>query len=343
MKKIVLVVLVIFLVFGSFVGCQKKEAMPETLMIYTYDSFVSYGVPEATNQIFESKYNCKLNFVSFGDSKETLNRLILEKGSSQADIFVGVNIDDLSKALDNDLFVPYKPKSINVIPPEYLLDEGYRLIPFDGPDSIAILYDSEKIQNPPKSFEDLVKPEYAKKLILEDPRTSGPGMSFLLWTIAVYGGNGFVDYWEKLNPTIFHIYHGWDSAFTAFSNGEAPMMISYDTDPAYFYTEDKSTRYKAIIPKEGGWMYLEFAGIIKGTEHEKLAQNYIDFMLSEDFQKEIPGHQWMFPVVKDTPLPDYFVYAVKPDKYITMPYQEIAKNYESWLKIWIEKIVSQLF
>jgi thiamine transport system substrate-binding protein len=340
MKKAILIFLIIFLAFENLVGC-KKETTPETLTIYTYDSLISYGLPEATNKNFESKYNCKLNFVSFGDSAETLNRLILEKGNSQADIFIGINIDDLSKALDNDLFVSYKPKSIGNVPQEYLLDKSYKLIPFDGPDSIAIIYDSEKIKNPPTSFEELLKPEYAKKLIIEDPRTSGPGMSFLLWTIAVYGESGFIDYWKKLNSTIFHIYPGWDSAFTAFSNGEAPMMVSYDTDPAYFYSEDKSTKYKAIIPKEGGWMYLEFAGIVKSTKHLKLAEKYIDFMLSQDFQKEIPSHQWMFPVVKDTPLPDYFVYAVKPEKYVTIPYQEIAKNYEKWLKIWIEKVVSQ--
>jgi thiamine transport system substrate-binding protein len=341
MKKVVITFLVVLLIFISFTGCSEKQTVQQMLTIYTYDSFISYGLPDTTNKIFENEYNCKINYVSFGDSEQSLNRLILEKGSSQADIFVGVNIDDLSKALNNDLFISYKPKSIDNIPSEYLLDKSYRLIPFDGPDSIAIIYDSDKIKNPPKSFQDLLKSEYAKKLILEDPRTSGPGMSFLLWTIAVYGQDGFIDYWKKLNSTIFQIYPGWDAAFTAFTKGEAPMMLSYDTDPAYFYNQDKTTRYKAVIPEEGGWMYLEFAGIVKGTKHEKLAQEYINFMLSENFQKEIPSNQWMFPIVKGTPLPVYYNYAVKADKYLTIPYQTIADNYESWLKMWIEKFISE--
>ncbi len=352
MKKIVLAVLFVALVFSVFNGCapsSKKQNEENaggeipTLMIYSYDSFVSYGLPKATNKIFEDKYHCKIEYRTFGGVGSSLSRLILEKDNPQADLFVGLNMNNLQKALNENLFVPYKPKNASVIPSQYIIDREWRVVPFDGPNSLAIVYDSEKIKNPPKSFEDLLKPEYKGKLILEDPRTSSPGMGFLLWTVAVFGENGFIDYWKELKPTIFHIYPNWDSAFTAFTKGEAPMMISYDADPAYFCYDNKSkpTKYKAIIPSEGGFLQLEFAGIVKGTKHLKLAQEYIDFMLSKDFQKEIPLHQWTFPIDQSIKLPDCFKYAPKASEYVSVSPEKISKYEKKWLEEWIKLIVTE--
>ncbi len=344
MKKIISFLLVFLMISVLFSGCAPKKnvkqpnlAEKETLVIYSYDSFVSYGLPKATNALFEKKYNCKIEYRTYGGVAATLNRLIIEKNNSQADVLVGLNINNLQKALNKNLFVSYRPQDYMVIPVQYRVDENWRVTPFDGPNSLAIIYDSEKLKNPPESFKDLLKPEYKGKLILEDPRTSSPGMGLLLWTVAVFGENNFINYWEKLKPTVFHTYPNWDSAFTAFTKGEAPMMLSYDADPAYFYNDNKSTRYKAVIPKEGGWLQLEFVGIVNGTKHKKLAEEYIDFMLSKEFQKQIPLHQWTFPIDKSIALPKCFDYAVKANKYVSLPAKEILEKGKIWLKEWIEK------
>jgi len=350
MKKTILILLVFVFASTLFFGCSNsankknktnQNANIPTLVIYSYDSFVSYGLPKATNAIFEKQHNCKIEYRTFGGVGATLNKLILEKSNPQADLFVGLNMNNLQKALDEDLFIPYKPNNYNVIPEQYRIDKKWRVIPFDGPNSLAIIYDSQKLKNPPKSFEDLLKPEYKGKLILEDPRTSSPGMGFLLWTVGVFGENGFIDYWKKLKPTIYHIYPNWDSAFTAFTKGEAPMMISYDADPAYFYNDNKSTRYKAVIPSEGGWLQLEFVGVVKGAKHQKLAEEYVDFMLSKTFQKEIPLHQWTFPIDKSIELPECFKYAAKTNKYISIPPEEIQVKSKEWLKEWIRFITTE--
>jgi len=340
MKRAIILLLIVLFIGLAFVGCKKQPAQPKSLVIYAYDSFVSYGLPDATNKLFEQKYNCKVEYRTYGGVGATLNRLILEENNPQADLFVGLNMNNLQKALDKDAFVPYRPKDYEVIPAEYRIDKEWRVTPYDGPNSLAIVYDSEKMKDPPKSFEDLLKPEYKGKLILEDPRSSSPGMGFLLWTIAVYGENGYIDYWKKLKPTIFHIYPNWTSAFdTAFvKNKEAPMVLSYDADPAYFYYDNQSTRYKAVVPKEGGWLQLEFAGIVKGAKHKKLAEEYLDFMLSKDFQKEIPLHQWTFPIDKATEMPKCFDYAVKADKYVTLPAEDILNKSKAWLEKWTEMI-----
>jgi thiamine transport system substrate-binding protein len=341
MKKITVVIIILLTIFPSFAGCKSTSSQPTVLTIYTYDSFISYGLPDATNKIFEDKYNCKIEYKSFGGVDATLNKLILEKGSPQADLFVGLNMNEFQRALDNDLFLSYKPSNFSVIPEEYRIDNSWRLIPFDGPNSIAILYDSSRMKNPPSSLKDLTKDEYRGKLIIEDPRTSSPGLGFLLWTVAVFGENNYLDYWKSIKKTVFHVYPEWDPAFEAFKSGEAPMMISYDLDPAYFYYTDKTTTYKSVVPSEGGWLQLEFVGIIKGTRNKTLAEKYVDFILSSDFQNEIPLHQWTYPINKSVELPDCFKYAQGAKKFVTLPPAEIKSKSEQWIKQWSEMIISQ--
>ncbi len=348
MKKTVLIVLSVLFLATVFSGCGKntkpvKEKKVPTLVIYSYDSFVSYGLPKATNKIFEEKYNCKVEYRTFGGVGSSLSRLILEKDNPQADLFVGLNMNNLQKALDENLFVSYKPKNASVIPEKYVIDKKWRVIPFDGPNSLAIVYNSKEMKDPPQSFKDLLKPEYKGKLILEDPRTSSPGMGFLLWTIAVFGEDGYINYWKKLKQTIFHIYPNWDAAFTAFTKGEAPMMISYDADLAYFCYDNKSkpTKYRAVIPKEGGFLQMEFVGIVKNAKHPELAKKYVEFMLSKGFQKEIPLHQWTFPIDKSIKLPQCFQYAAKTEKFVSIPPEKLSKSEKTWLKKWVEFIVSE--
>ena len=172
-----------------------------------------------------------------------------------------------------------------------------------------------------------------------DPRTSGPGLGFLLWTVKIFG-DGFSSYWEKLSPNILTVTEGWDSGYGLFINGEAPMVLSYTTSPAYHLEYENSSRYKATVFREGNYMHIEGAGIIRGTKKRDAAEKFIDFILSEDFQKEIPLTNWMFPV-RDIPLPDSFSAALKPEKSLLIDVFESSEKIEGWIKTWLQAIGSQ--
>ena len=195
-----------------------------------------------------------------------------------------------------------------------------------------------KLKNPPRSLEDLLKPDYRKKIILEDPRTSSPGLGFLLWTIAVYGEN-YLAYWERLMPNILTITEGWDSAYGLFTSGEAPMVLSYTISPAYHVEYENTTRYRAIIFKEGNYLQIEGMGIMKKSKNIKLSQKFIDFILTEDFQGEIPLTNWMFPVNPEVKLPDSFRYAPTPDKILYLNTFEIQENQKRWIDSWLKIVI----
>lgn len=194
------------------------------------------------------------------------------------------------------------------------------------------------VQKPPKSLEDLTKPEWKGKLIIEDPRTSSPGMAFLLWTIAIYGDD-WLNYWEKLKENDVQIVEGWSAAWEAFTKGEYPLVLSYSTSPAATVYYENNTNVGAVAFREGNYLQIEGAGIVKGARHRKLAERFIEFLISEEAQEKLPLNQWMYPVNKNVRLPEVFKYAVEVDKPVTVDPETIAENYEKWLRQWTALMV----
>ncbi|WP_036221771.1 thiamine ABC transporter substrate-binding protein [Mesoaciditoga lauensis] len=324
MKRFMVVLsVVVLIVVGVFAT--------ETLTVYTYDSFIS-GMAKQVGPIFEKMYNCKVNFLSFGDSGSLLSCLILEKSHSRADIVIGLSQSQLPKALQADIFLPYKPTDVaSIVNKSFLVDKEYRVIPFDY-GALAIDYNIKSVKNPPKSFKELLEPRFAHSLIVEDPRTSSTGLDFLLWTIGVYGDK-WQDYWKDLLNSIKTVTAGWDSAFEMLEKGEAPMMVSFATDEAYNYYYYKGSNIGVIIPSEGAYVMVEYAGILKRTRHLSLAHKFMDFILSKEFQSAIPLNQWMYPVT-NVKLPEVYKYAPRISKDVILDPSLIQKNLSKWIEEW---------
>jgi thiamine transport system substrate-binding protein len=305
------------------------------LTVYAYDSFVSeWGPAGKVIPKFEKLHGVKVDMISVGDAGQVLNRAILEKNRPRADILLGIDNNLLAKAIDAGVLLPYRSPNLRLIPEELRFDPTHHVTPFDH-GYFAIVYDSRRLDDPPQSMEDLLRPEYRDKIILEDPRTSSPGLGFLLWTVAVYGDN-YREYWERLRPNILTVTEGWDTAYGLFTSGEAPMVLSYTTSPPYHVEYEETTRYRAAIFREGNYLQIEGMGILRGTKNLDLARKFIDFILTEDFQEEIPLTNWMLPVNPAVKLPDSFDYAPNPVKILSLPSSRIEANQEAWIEGWLE-------
>ncbi|MCP4404527.1 MAG: thiamine ABC transporter substrate-binding protein [bacterium] len=331
-KLIILLMLCVFLLMG--VGRSAAQEQDE-LVVYAYDSFISWGLAEATMHQFEEANDCKVTLIAIGDAGQVLNRVILEKDNPHADVVVGIDNNYLAKALKFDILEPYRSENLAKVPEELVFDTSLHLTPFEY-GFIAFVYDSEKVQTPPDSLSDLTDSVWEGKVILEDPRTSSPGASLLLWTIAVFGEEGYLEFWEKLKPSILTVTKGWSSAYGMFTSGEAPIVLSYATSPAYHVEVEQSTRYLAALMEEGFYRQIEGMGIVKGAKHRELAEKFIDYVLTEEFQQEIPLTQWVFPVHPDVELPQSFNYAAKTDTFLSLDPELIEQNYDRWLKAWTE-------
>jgi thiamine transport system substrate-binding protein len=198
----------------------------------------------------------------------------------------------------------------------------------------------------PQSLEDLTKPEYAGLLVVENPATSSPGLSFLLATIATFGEDGWQSYWQALKDNGVVIVSDWETAYyTNFSgssgHGAQPMVVSYASSPAaeLIYAETPLTEAPtgSIVAEGACWRQVEFAGILKGTPNRSLAEKFIDFMLSQPFQEDMPLQMFVYPVLPSAKLPEAFVKASEvPQKPATLDPELIAEKREAWVQAWTE-------
>ena len=334
--------LVIALFFVSaaaplFAGGEQEPA-EEELVIYAYDSFVSeWGPGPVVVPIFEEKTGISVTLVSAGDAGQVLSKAILEKDDPRADIILGIDNNLLARALEAGILSTYEPAGINKVPERLIFDPEYHVIPFDY-GYFSIVYDSKVISDPPASLEDLTDPRFADSLILMDPRTSSPGLGFLLWTIEVYG-NDFPDYWRRLSDSILTITEGWDSGYGLFTAGEAPMVLSYSTSPAYHLEYEDTRRYRALPFEEGNYLQIEGIGILEGAPNREAAEQFLDFVLTDDFQSVLPTTNWMFPSVPETELPESYEIAVIPEESLMLDFSEIEAGYERWIDMWLEAVI----
>jgi thiamine transport system substrate-binding protein len=338
MKQLFLLASVLLLAALPLFSAPGAEEEPgPDLVIYAYDSFVSeWGPAGKVIPKFEELYDVKVSLVSAGDAGQVLSRAIFERDNPRADILVGIDNNLLTRALEADVLLPYRSPDLKLLPKELIFDPSYHVTPFDY-GYFAFVADSQVLSDFPAGLEELTDPRYRGKIILEDPRTSSPGLGFLLWTIAVYG-DGYLDYWERLKPNLLTVTEGWDSAYGMFTSGEAPLVMSYTTSPAYHVEYEQTERFRALIFREGNYLQIEGMGIARGAKHPGLAKKFIDFILSEDFQEEIPLTNWMYPVNPSAQLPPSFDFAPQPATSLSLEPQVIRDNQEAWIRSWAELI-----
>ena len=282
------------------------------VVVWTYDSFTSeWGPGPAIAEAFKAETGLNVRFVTHGDAGALLSKLLTEGSTADADVVLGLDQNLLAKALSSGLFAAYSPKGAEKLSDSLILDKKFRLTPYDY-GYFAVIYDSDRLAEAPASLEDLTKSEYSRKLILMDPRTSTPGLGFFVWTKAVYG-NGWKDYWKRLAPSILTVADGWDTGYGMFTSGEAPLVLSYTTSPAYHLEYEQSRRFKAAVFAEGHVAQIEGAGLLAAARRSENGKRFLDFMLSEAFQSIIPLTNWMYPATP-TALPASFEAAPKPEK-----------------------------
>lgn len=334
-------IIFVFIIIGIsaylFFSNKSVSTADTDLTIYAYDSFVSeWGPGPKIFPVFEEEYGIKVTVISAGDAGQVLQRAIIEKNNVNADLLIGIDNNLLSTAIAADVLEPYKSPNLKYLPAELIFDKTNHITPFDY-GYFSINYDSEKITEVPTSLNDLLKPEYEKSLILMDPRTSSPGLGFMLWTISEFGDD-FTNYWTELMPSVLTITDGWDSGYGLFTQGEAPMVLSYTTSPAYHAEYENTDRYRSAVFESGHYMQVEGISIVKNAKNRKAAEMFVDFILEAKIQKEIPLTNWMYPVRQDTTLPESFKMAPKPDKSLMMDSAIIESELDRWIEEWTNAV-----
>ena len=313
--------------------CALPASAQETLTVYTYESFTSeWGPGPVVEKAFEAQCSCDITFVSVADGVALLNRLKLEGVNTKADVVLGLDTNLTAEARQTGLFAPHGVPTDQAAIPGGWKDDTF--LPFDY-GYFAVVYDTQALQTPPKSLKELVEGDASQKIVIQDPRTSTPGLGLLLWIKAVYGDEAD-DAWAKLKDRVLTVTPGWSEAYGLFTKGEAPMVLSYTTSPAYHIISDQTERYQAASFSEGHYLQVEVAGLTQKGAENPLAKEFMAFMLTPGFQDAVPETNWMFPAGETSkPLNEAFDRMVKPAKTLSIQSEEIAANRKAWIDEWL--------
>lgn len=319
--------LAITLSFSSFAA--------DKLTVYTYDSFASdWGPGPKIEAAFEAKCGCDLEFVALDDGVSILNRLRLEESNTKADIVLGLDTNLISEAKRTGLLAKHSVDTSATVLPNGWSDDTF--VPFDF-GYFAFVYNKEKLKNPPKSLKELVEERDDISVIYQDPRTSTPGQGLMLWMKSVYGDK-VSDAWSQLAGKTVTVTKGWSEAYSMFLKGESDLVLSYTTSPAYHAIAEEDTKYATANFSEGHYMQTEVAAKVKSSKNQKLADQFMQFILSDDFQSVIPTGNWMYPVTAVS-LPKGFADLSTPEKALSFSADEVASQRKAWIREWQAALV----
>lgn len=334
----------------ALAGCGGDDG-PVTLRLVTYDSFPTEGtgVNDALAE-FTAETGITVELAIAGDAGTMVSKAVLTAGNPEGDVMWGVDNTLLSRALAADVFEPYASTELEALDPALTaLVPGNEVTPVDSGE-VCLNYDiawfAERGLEPPTTLADLVEPAYRDLLVVQSPASSSPGLAFMLATVAEFGADGWQEYWAALRDNGVEVVDSWTTAyyerFSGTGGGDRPLVVSYATSPPAEVILADPPRDDAPTATivDTCFQQVEFAGVLRGTEHTEEARKLIDFLAGPRFQAEVALNLFVYPARTDVELPEAFVrFSGEVTDPRTLPPEVIAEGQQGWIDEWTEIVL----
>lgn len=335
MKRLAVIVMLIA------ASCGGSSAATVTLL--THDSF---AVSDDVLAAFTAETGITVRILRSGDAGAVVNQAILTKDNPLADVIFGVDNALLGRALDAGILDRYDPKGLSQVPTELTAGTDGRATPIDFGD-VCINYHLDALggQDLPQDLDDLLSPEWAGLLVVQDPATSSPGLAFLLATIHEYGADGWQDYWRGLVANDVLVAAGWEEAYYGdFSlyGGDRPLVVSYASSPPaeVIFAAEPTDQAPTGVVTASCYRQIEYAAVLEGSDSTSAARQLIDFMLGIEFQQDIPLNMFVYPANSEAALPaDFVTYTEFPDEVRLFDPAFVDANRDAWIREWTEVVL----
>lgn len=212
---------------------------------------------------------------------ELLTRIEAEReaGGVEADVMVAADAPTFERLKEQDLFETYTPEGADAIDDEFKDPDGYytgtRLI------STVIGYNTDLVEEPPESWQELTDPEYAGSIGMPSPAYSGAAAyNTALWSSQEGLGWEFVEGVVDNEPTVVQ---GNGQVQQGLATGQFGVGIIID----YMVRdlEEQGSPVSMVFPEEGVPAIFQPAAIFEGTENREASEAFLDFLVSEEGQQ----------------------------------------------------------
>ena len=303
-----------------------------TLNVYTYEGFTAdWGTGPQIEKAFEAECGCDVVFSAVTDGVALLNRVKLEGEGTKADIVLGLDTNLTAEAAATGLFAPHGVAATR----SRCREAGTTRFP-----ALRLWLLRRRLrQRGAQDAADQPRRAGRRRSGTEDRyrgsahRHARPRPA--LWVKAVYG-DAAPDAWEKLKRRVLTVTPGWSEAYGLFTKGEAPMVLSYTTSPAYHRIAEATDRYKAAGFSEGHYMQVEVAGITDDRRQEPAGPPLHGVHAEPRLPGRHPRDQLDVPGVSTSkPLDPAFQALVEPAKSLSFTPEEVAANRKAWVDEWL--------
>ena len=323
-----------------------------TLKILTYDSL---AISDEVLSEFTNQSGYQVELIRGDDAGSVLEKMLLAKDAPQADLAIGLDNTYLQTALNNCLIAPHNATVPDLNPLALVPYAGDRAVPFDH-GYICLNVDTSALEENnlsiPTSLEELTDEAWRGRTAFPSPTTSSPGRAFMTATIDYFEQMDSIDamrWWEDMadNDAIFTT--GWSEAYEIHYSGgygvweeghigDAWLTVSYCHSPgveAYF--GGNSTISESVIIDYASFHQVEYAAKINGGGDAAAVDEFIEFLLSEEVNVEMPFYNYMYPVLEGQDLPEtdgYRYHSPIPSTPAEVSNERIAEEMEDWLAAW---------
>lgn len=231
-------------------------------------------------QLFEAETGIKVNFVRLAGG-EAVARLEAESANPQASIWVGgVGLDHIT-AKSKGLTTPYVSRYASKTPAEFRDVDNYYIGLYVGPLTFVTNLDRAKELGLeiPRSWADLLKPQYKGYIRMANPNSSGTAYNVLTTMLDIFGTEDkMIEYMKQLDKNIDQYTKSGSAPGKSVATGEIPVAIGYAHDQVKL----KAAGSPVVItaPSEGTGYELASMSLVKGGKDTVNAKRLYDWILS---------------------------------------------------------------
>jgi len=281
--------------------------------------------------VFAKRTGIKVN-MSLKGSGEALAQLIAEKANPKTDVWFGGTGDPHLQAAEQDLSLEYKSASLPQLhawAQQQAAQSRFRTVGiYSGP--LGFGYNTELIAKKklavPKSWADLLKPEFKGEIQVANPASSGTAYTMVATLVQLMGEDKAFDYMKSLHKNVSQYTRSGTGPIKAVARGETTVSISFVHDGPG--EKIQGFPVETITPAEGTGAEIGSMSIVKGARNLEAAKKFYEWALTAQAQQfGAAAKQFQLPSNKATPV-DPRVPDFKSIKFIDYDYAKYGASAE---------------
>jgi len=265
----------------TLTGCSSNEN--EKLVIYSPHGKELLGDFE---KLYEAKHpGVDIQWLDMG-SQEIFDRISTESKNPQADIWWGAPSTMFMRAENLGLLQKYKPSWADNVPAYAKSKNDYWYGTFSTPEVIAFNENKLSVQSAPTDWSDIISPAWKNKVVLRNPMASGTLRAIFCAMIeqSVTKTGNEQDGWQWLKAL-----NGNTSDYTVDATqmytklgGDNEAVTLWNMPDMILQKNKYHYPFGYVFPKSGTVVLTDGIGIVNGTKHAQLAQDFYEFVTSKE-------------------------------------------------------------